>query len=385
MIFFNTLIPKASHIQSDYKKKQLQAFLPSTNPAYHLNDMITVVAIPAYQPQPILLDLVDQLLQAREDLHVIIVDDGSSEEHSAIFAKLSGNERVTLLRHAVNMGKGQALKTAFNHYLLHMAIEAGGIITADADGQHKVNDILHLIDTLASKPKALCLGMRTFGQGVPFRSRLGNTVTNKIFRFLIGKKISDTQTGLRALPNPFVKSIMTISSMGYEFELEMLIQAAKDGVPIHEVPIQTIYESGNKSSHFNILLDSLKIYFVFLRFSALALSTAFLDYLAFSTLFLLDYSVLQSIIAARIVAGSYNFLLGKTFVFHSKGKILIEFAKYSFTVIALMLVSYHMIMLMHDVWGLNVVLSKALVEGTLFFISFTVLNTFVFRRHTDSI
>lgn len=225
--------------------------------------MMPVIIIPAYKPDHHLLQLVAILVQFAS--HIIIVNDGSGEEYDKIFNALNQQPQVLLLKHAVNLGKGQALKTGFNHFLTHFPTSITGVITADADGQHLASDIYKIYQAFSEQPTSLWLGARRFNWQTPWRSRLGNQLTTKLFRMLIGHSLKDTQTGLRAIPRSFLPRLLATSSRGYDFELDMLILAFSAKISVQEIPIQTVYRDANQHSHFNPLVDSLKIYFIFLR------------------------------------------------------------------------------------------------------------------------
>lgn len=218
-----------------------------------------VIVIPAYNPKPTVAALVHALTTQYE---VLLVDDGSQDP--ILFQRLAHIPRVTVLQHAENQGKGQALKTAFHAFLMHFN-NRPGVICADADGQHALSDIQKVASAFQKSPRALWLGVRHFHQGVPWRSRLGNHLSRWLFRQCFGKRLQDTQTGLRAIPTSFLPLFMTLSSKGYEFELEMLIGAMRHHLPIQQIPIQTLYEADNASSHFRPLRDSWKIYLAFLK------------------------------------------------------------------------------------------------------------------------
>ena len=228
------------------------------------------VVIPAYQPGPELEKLVKALL-ADGGTEVIIVDDGSSPERAAVFPALTRQPRVHILRHETNEGKGQALKTAFNYFLASFPEAAPGVVTADSDGQHLPGDIAAVSRRLSENDAALCLGTRTFKGAVPAKSLFGNTLTRLVFRVFSGRAVSDTQTGLRGIPRAFLPDLIKVRAGGYAFELEMLLMAVRSGMQIAEVPIETVYAGGNAGSHFRPLLDSLRIYSVFLRFAAASL------------------------------------------------------------------------------------------------------------------
>ncbi len=337
------------------------------------------VIIPAYQPGPELEALVKALIS---DGHteVIIMDDGSSQNLDGIFSALRGLPGVHLLRHAVNLGKGQALKTAFNYFLTNFPKECPGVITADADGQHLPKDIAALSHCLSENPSSLCLGKRRFKGAVPARSLFGNTLTRLIFRGFSGRSLGDTQTGLRGIPRTFLSELLGVRAQGYEFELEMLLLAVRSGMRIREIPIETVYLRGNDSSHFNPLLDSLRIYFVFLRFSASSLLTAVVDNAVFVLVHLISSKVFLSIVIARLLAGSLNFMLGKKIVFKSKERVMPEIAKYATLVSVFMLISYGMVTAMVAFAGINVYAAKLLTEGSLFLASFAAQSLLVFSR-----
>ena len=113
--------------------------------------------IPAYQPDLNLVKLV-RLVHAKSDLHIIVVDDGSDADKKAIFDKLDG--LATVLTHEHNQGKGQSLKTAYA-YILERGTY-GSIVTADADGQHKIWDIFRVVNQSQEHPGTLILGARAF-------------------------------------------------------------------------------------------------------------------------------------------------------------------------------------------------------------------------------
>src|SRR6188474_1311023 len=134
--------------------------------------MRPVIVIPVYEPGRHFVPLVMALLDA-SDLHVILVDDGSSAGCRPLVEQFGSSPRVHTLRHAVNLGKGQALKTAFNYFLVTFGAQCSGVVTADGDGQHLVEDIHRVRDALEAAPRALNLGTRRFRSSVPWKSAIG--------------------------------------------------------------------------------------------------------------------------------------------------------------------------------------------------------------------
>ena len=310
---------------------------------------------------------------------IIVINDGSSADKNDVFQKLSQKERVIVLHHKLNKGKGNTLKTAFS-YVLNELPQAIGVVTLDADGQHLPKDVKMLSETLISNPESLCLGVRDFKQSVPLRSRFGNLLTKYVFSFFVGQTITDTQTGLRGIPLQFIDLFIDIQTDGYEFELEMLIQACKQNIHIQEVKITTVYEEHNPTSHFRPLIDSLKIYYVFLKFVSVSLLASLVDMIVFSISIYFSHRIFLSIVIGRLVSGTSNFFLVKKAVFRSRGKTLVEAVKYILLTIALMAGSYLLITSITRGLGVNPYLSKVIAETILFLISFVIQRGFVFKR-----
>lgn len=212
-----------------------------------------VVTLPAFEPDGRLPDLVRRL---RQDFPAIIVVDDGSRHASAVFDELRTVEGVRVLVHAENRGKGAALKTAFAEMLCRFP-DAVGTVTADADGQHLPEDIVRVAESLTCHPDRLTLGVRTFGKDIPFRSRLGNLWTIAEFRMLTGCPVRDTQTGLRGIPRKLLPVLLEIPGDRYDYEIRMLVRAVRQSDGIVQIPITTVYERGNVTSHFRPLADTL--------------------------------------------------------------------------------------------------------------------------------
>lgn len=343
--------------------------------------MKPVIIIPAYKPDSTLISLIQDLITKQQS--IIVVNDGSGQHYTHIFAELEKMTSVTVLHHAVNLGKGQALKTAFNYFLTHYQ-DCPGVVTADADGQHLSIDIQKIAEELAQNPLSLILGARTFKKGVPFRSRFGNNLTRLIFRALIGQSLQDTQTGLRGIPRHFLQVLLKTSSSGYDFELDMLISASKRKIKINEIPISTVYKDENKSSHFNPLIDSFKIYFVFFRFLIFSILSGVIDFCAFSFAFFFCQNILVSETLARVFSGTCNFLLNKELVFQSKQKMLPEALKYALLCLVNLIFSYGLISSLVFL-GANIYASKMIALIGLFFANFAIQKVLVFGREEENV
>ncbi|MCO5142609.1 MAG: glycosyltransferase family 2 protein [Oligoflexia bacterium] len=343
------------------------------------NNQLPPVIIPAYRPSDELPLLIKKILDL--GFTVFVVDDGSGEKFQPVFEKIQVLPSVSVLRNSVNLGKGAALKHAFNHILIEHP-NISGAITVDADGQHLPKDVLAVANEFLKTPNALVLGSRTFHKEVPLRSRFGNILTGHIFHLLVGKKLSDTQTGLRAIPKALMKEMLPVKSNRYEFELDMLLKANKS-VALKEVPIDTVYEEGNKSSHFNPILDSIRIYFIFLRFILTSFTAFIIDIIVFTICIALSKQVFASIVAGRFVSLFFITVASKNFVFKSKQAFFTVIPKMFLLWLFLLGISYGLMLVFVNEFGINIYLSRILIDSTLFLANFFIQKGLIFYSDQD--
>lgn len=339
------------------------------------------VLIPAYNPPSELIGLVQKLLQ-KGVCQVVVVNDGSTESSRPVFSTLKGILGVDYLEHTTNLGKGAALKTGLK-FICEKYPKSLGVVTADADGQHTTDDIIKIIKTLARSHDSLILGCRQISRDIPWRSWFGNMLTRKIFLGLTGKKISDTQTGLRGLPMKYVTRWLNLPGSGYEYEMTLLLSAAREGVDIIEEPITTIYIANNVTSHFHPLLDSMRIYLVLLRYIASSLLAATVDVFFFSLIFQWLGNVTVSMLISRYVIGALvNFTINHTLVFHSRVPAKLTLSRYYLVATAMGLIASAAVIQLTSNLGWHILVSKIVVELILFPLSFILQRRWVFaHRH----
>jgi putative flippase GtrA len=344
--------------------------------------MDVAVLIPAYNPDDRLPAFVAELRRTGQFRQIIVVDDGSRDDCRPLFAALAASAGVTVLHHAVNLGKGAALKTGLNHFCCTMPA-ACGLVTADADGQHLTADVLEVAQRLLRAPESLILGSRQFAGTVPLRSRWGNLITKYAFWGLVGKKLDDTQSGLRGIPQRLARQLLRVKNCGYEFELDMLVHCRQAGVPILTCPIATVYLDDNRSSHFHPLFDSLKIYGVFLRFIAASLTTAVVDYAVFVLVYGAVANVLAAQSSARLVAIGINFVLARQAVFHSRERVARALWKFILLVAVMGATSYCLIQTAMYAFGWNVIAAKVASELLVYLANFAIQRDFIFAAATE--
>ena len=343
--------------------------------------------IPAYEPDERFTAL---LVEIRKDFngHIVVVNDGSGSEYQEYFVKAK-ELGCEILEHYTNMGKGRALKNAFN-YCLSSHPDLVGCVTADSDGQHCPGDIFRCMEELLINNDSLIMGCRDFSkEDVPTRSKLGNKFTRGIFRYLCGVKTTDTQTGLRGIPASFMVRLLNVRGERFEFESMMLLEA-RDKYPIKEIFIETIYESKeNHKSHYNTLRDSVRIgkifAEVFIKFLFSSISSTVLDMLLFTLLcivfkpMLAIYYVTISAICARIVSATYNFLINYSLVFRSEADKKSSAIKYVILAIVQGSISAILITLFVQLIPfMNETVIKGIVDVSLFFVSYFIQRRFVF-------
>ena len=343
------------------------------------------VVIPSLDPDEKLVEVVRGLASAGFD-DIIIVNDGSSAETLHFYDEAASCAGVTLLTHEENRGKGSALKTAIK-WLIENRPERIGAVTADSDGQHAVEDITEVARELAAHPDSIVMGSRNFDEaGIPARSRFGNKATRMVLRRSTGLSLSDTQTGLRGLPACRFEELLEIEGERYEFEMNMLVYAGRNGVPIREVPIKTVYINGNVGSKFRVVADSLRVYRVF-AFTLNSMLSTLLELIIFTLLnWLLDKTgmtisvkLLISTVIARVCSSIVNYTINKKAVFRGGGKESMH--RYYIMWLCQMGASYGLVYLFVDLTGVTGVMKtviKMAVDVMLFFIGYFVQKNWVF-------
>ena len=174
---------------------------------------------------------------------------------------------------------------------------------------------------------------------------------------------------------------MRLSGEGYEYEMNMLMSAKQSKVAILEEPITTVYIDDNRSSHFNPLIDSMKIYFLLLRYSLSSLLASLLDFVVFMISYAVTSNVLVSIFVGRFTIGLFvNFVVNKNFVFHHRGNTVAPLVKYYLFATIMGIVASVLIQRVADKFLISVILSKVLVESFLFFVSFVIQRDYIFTN-----
>jgi glycosyltransferase involved in cell wall biosynthesis len=184
---------------------------------------------------------------------VFVVDDGSTD---TTYGQIKEIADIQILRHEQNQGKGAAIITGF----AAASNVADWAITIDADGQHYPEDARKLIKTIPKKIRPIVVGARAGMEGkhVPWTSSFGRKFSNFWVRTSGGPAISDSQSGFRIYPLPEALNLKT-KARRFQFEVEILVQASRDGIPVIEAPVRVNYNpNGERISHFRPFVDFLR-------------------------------------------------------------------------------------------------------------------------------
>lgn len=350
---------------------------------------VMAIVLPSLDPDEKFGAVVDGLI-AGGFRHIVVVDDGSRPEKQVWFEHAAAYPQCAVLHHEVNKGKGRALKTAFR-YVLDRLPEVEGVITIDGDGQHLVPDIIACGDRMLQNPGKVVLGCRDFDQpGIPARSVAGNKTTARMFRLCYGIRISDTQTGLRAIPRSCLERFCRIDGERFEYETNMLLHMKRMGIGFLEQPIETVYEDENVRSHYDPVKDSWRIFKIMFKFLLSSFGSTLIDLALFYLVMKLfgarlgAYAELAATAIARACSSFANFNANNKVVFGNEGHYGRALLRYYCLCIPQMLVSAGLVTLLSHLLagGIPILATviKFAVDTCLFFISYQIQREWVFSQ-----
>lgn len=345
------------------------------------------IVLPSLNPDEKFGAVVNGLLESGFE-NIVIVDDGSTENEQHWFNSAAEHSQCHVLHHGVNKGKGRALKTAFE-YVLQNLPDVKGVITIDGDGQHLLKDIIACGEKLLEFPEKVVLGCRNFDlPGIPARSVAGNKTTSRLFRLCYGIKLSDTQTGLRAISIKYLPRFCQIEGERFEYETNMLLNMKRMGIAFYEQPIETVYEDDNVRSHYNAVKDSLRIVKIMIKFALSSLGSTIIDlgvfYLVmrFMSGIFGEFAELAATLIARASSSFVNFNTNNKLVFGNEGNYKRALIRYYCLCIPQLLVSAALVTFINGLFANTVPIVataiKFCVDTVLFFISYQIQREWVF-------
>ena len=217
--------------------------------------MKITIGIPAYNEEKNIAKIIVQLKKVADQ--ILVCDDGSTDSTSEIAESLG----AIVIKHPKNLGYGSAIRSIF---LKSREINAEVLVTIDADGQHKIEDVKKVIKPIVDGQADISIGSRFLEEGdnAPKYRKLGINIITKVTNSSLSEKITDAQSGFRAYNNKVLQSL-TPSDSGMGISTEILIKSSNLGLKIAEVPTEIQYEgetsSQNPISHgTGVLISTLK-------------------------------------------------------------------------------------------------------------------------------
>jgi len=226
-----------------------------------------VVLLPSYQPEETLVYLAKGLKE--QGFLVVIVDDGSGDKFTSVFNECEKYGEV--VSYVPNRGKGFALRTGYS-YILEKHPETICTITADGDGQHNIKDIIRTYERCKELNISI-IGVRRFDVKTPLKSKMGNGLSKFTQAFATYRYMKDNQCGLRAFPTSILPQMINIRGNRYEYEMKVLSYLLLKEIKFQCINIQTIYEEGNKTSHFRAFQDTVRIQSTLLKANLIPIGT----------------------------------------------------------------------------------------------------------------
>jgi len=198
------------------------------------------IGLPAYNEEKNIASVITKLKKITDS--IIVCDDGSSDMTSEI----SKNLGAVVISHKKNMGYGAALRTIFQK---SVELDSDILVTFDADGQHRVEDINKILQPLENNEADVVIGSRFLDNEskIPNYRKIGIKVITKVTNASLKKKLTDSQSGFRAYNKQALTQISP-SEMGMGISTEILIKASSKGLRIAEIPITVLYHD-DSSTH----------------------------------------------------------------------------------------------------------------------------------------
>ena len=338
------------------------------------------VIISLYRESRKTIKLCNELNELGAD-NIIVVNDGCKLSDSYINdLKSFGCHIVNLNK---NLGKGASIKAGMK-FAMEELYNIKGFVTADADGQHKAEDIMKICRAMDLRPDNLILGSRDFKKSkVPFNLRFGNRMSSLYFSIITGTKCKDTQTGLRGIPASLYELAMNTKGYRFDFEMNFLTKCADEKIPFYNVNIIAEYPENNKSN-FRLLTDTYLIYRTPLKFATASVGCTAVDLILFTIFtYLLPSSLVWNVVFAtlfaRIVSGSINFLINRKMIFKNDSKANKQVLRFIILFFIIMCLSTLLVSLLSFI-PIPVTVTKAVVDLLLWTVNYTVQRKWVFKE-----
>ena len=347
-----------------------------------------VIAIPTKDASSNLLPLIKDLSHSGFT-NIVIVNDGCNDNRLWIFDEAKNNYNCDVINHAVHLGKGRSLKSAFN-YILNKYSDKEALITVDDAGVHSIEEVNKCLEVMNVFENKLVLGYRDFkNMQVPTITKIGNKISRKLIRLFTGIDVEDATTGLRGMSLSIAKRMLKVEGEGLDYEINMLLESKEKKIEICGFKIAVEYKGQDMSKTYMPLIYSIKPYLVFIKYTLTSVVATVLDFIIFTTAVaslkwvVPNFYIIFSTIIARIFSSSLNFFLTKNAVFKNDDSMAPQMAR-SFILVGIqMILSAILVTLIYRVLPITETLVKLLVDGSLFIIFYPIQREWVFNTKND--
>jgi len=275
--------------------------------------LVTVIGIPAFNEEKNIASIIMKLKKVTD--HIIVCNDGSTDMTEEISKELD----VIVINHSRNMGYGSAIRSIF---LKAKELQADILVTFDADGQHRVEDIQSVTQPIIDNKADIVIGSRFLENksDIPEYRKFGIKVITKITNSSLKEKLTDSQSGFRAYSKNVLKNV-TPSESGMGVSTEILIKASNAGHKIAEVPITIMY--GSDTSTHNPVSHGTSVLFSTIKFTSIEHPLKFygvpaIIFLGIGFVFMLwtfqTYAVEKEIITNVALIGIGSLVIGIVFL-----------------------------------------------------------------------
>ena len=275
--------------------------------------MKIVIGIPAFNEEKNIAGLLIKLKKISQN--IIVCDDGSED----LTGKIAENLGAIVIQHKKNLGYGSAIKSIF---LKAHEVNADVLVTFDADGQHRIEDINTILEPIKKNIADIVIGSRFLNnnQQMPKYRKIGIQTITKLTNVTGGTKITDSQSGFRAYSKKILENVKPTES-GMGISTEILIKTQKAGYRITEVPITILYE-GDTSTH-NPVSHGTSVIFSTLKYVAIERPLTFYGIpgfiflcvgIIFSVWALQIYSLQKELVTNIIIIAGGGIILGTVFM-----------------------------------------------------------------------
>lgn len=343
--------------------------------------MSHAVIITIYKKDRATINLCSNLYELGAE-HIVVVNDGcvTGDEYF--------NELISIGCHIVTLEKGSGKGTCIKagaKYAYENIYNITGFITADADGQHKAEDIMKVSRALEMRPDNLILGKRDINKSkMSIGHIIGHKLSSAYFKVITGVKCKDTMSGLRGIPATLYEVVINTKGQRFEYEMNFLTKCADLKIPFYNVNIVTEKQS-ECVTNYRLFKDTFLIYKTPLRFATASVGCTVVD-LALFTIFTYllpsstQWNVALATLMARVVSGSMNFLINRKVIFENDSKAGNQALKFFILFFFIMCASTITVSALSFI-PVPATLIKAIVDLLLWAVNYTIQRKWVFKEN----